>query len=288
MTFPDEIFPEDKIDPTVAGKDAEMSVEQTLGIVGHVKTSTKKRKNWRYLRQDVSDNLEAAETNIREFYGLPSSATVVHRGSEWAVWAAAGDPTSEAFEPEPESKPESHPILSEVLKNAPSGTALEIEAGARDAAFGEANAKKIDEKLRETWAYSTNNVEDLVAMRERYGAGPDAPVEMHTKGDIAAIWLGKGPPTRPAFPGESSVPAKVSQSTNGNGASSVIPVKVSPFAPAAALNDMGIKFYALSKEPLFTDGFRKFLLQVSDSLHAEAARMELSKVRQTFDGRKKP
>lgn len=340
MTFPDEIFPEDKIDPTVS-KDVKMSVEETLGVMGHVKAMTRKRKkNWRFLvQEDVSANdLDGAANKIREFYELPKSAPVAHQGNVWAVWAGEGGPTAAAFESEPEPLAVAYAgpavefeadqtLLAEVLKNAPPGTIVGEGDHAKTVAMLEAK------RLRETWAYSTKDIADQASMRERFQVRYDAPIELDPNGgDVAAIWLGKGAPTRPAFPDVAQLKSDVTKpngvvppgafssggardgslcSVCGEPAGSVLrhghsctgtshtshasevapddlpkPVRVSPFVPSAALNDMGLKLYGMSKEPVFNETFRKFLLQVSDSLHAEAARIELTKVRKSFDGRK--
>jgi hypothetical protein len=359
-TFPQDIFPEDRIDPTAGTKETEYHVERTLGVIGHVRGIAKKR-HWRYLRQEGVPAREAF-VKIREFYELPENAPVVCLKDDWAVWAGEGEPSGPAFEQEPhygtfpdEETLETRnghsavdPILAEVLKNAPPGTVLSagdekvviaIEAGEREAALKEAanakHAKKIDETLQETWAYSTKDIADHSAMRARYGARADAPIVTDQSGDIAAIWLGKGAPPRAAFPNPEidAMSRRLaahgfvsSKPTNGfveearrlsegvregrlcpvcgepkgsvlrpgvsctgeshpNALDYTAPPDVSPHVPSAALNDMGLKIYRLSRNVLFTVPFREYLLKVSDSLHAEAARMELAKVRKNFDSR---
>lgn len=105
MPLPEEIFPEDKIDPTAGTKENEYHVERTLGVVGHVRTIAKKRQ-WRYLVQEGVRPAEAMQ-KIRDFYQLPESALVVYQGDTWAVWSGEGEPSSKAFEPEtlPEATP---------------------------------------------------------------------------------------------------------------------------------------------------------------------------------------
>ena len=103
MTLPPEIFPEDNVDPTVK-KQNEMSVEDTLGIVNHIRSSTRRRRQaslWRYL---VVPPEEDGASRIQSTYGLPSTALTVRRGqgNEWAVWAGEEPPAFPAFEdPEP-------------------------------------------------------------------------------------------------------------------------------------------------------------------------------------------
>ena len=63
MTFPSEIFPEDKTDPTVK-KQNEMSIEDTLGIIGHVKRATRKR-SWRYFVVQPGEDGAAKVRRIR-------------------------------------------------------------------------------------------------------------------------------------------------------------------------------------------------------------------------------
>jgi len=359
-----EIFPEDKTDPTVTGK--EFHVEQTLGVMAHVRVIAKKRK-WQFLQIDSAD----AETTkkvtevggevsyIRSFYQLPETAAVTHKDGVWAVWSGEGEPTTEAF---PEYAPVDEGPGSEFLKglqarlgieqkaaefvkaqepgepvkegavalalsplaaeDSKERLLLEGESAARNAAYKRAQSDAAYETSSKSgqnaWAYSSIHVTDHVAMRRRYGTGNDAVIEMHPSGGIAAIWLGKNAPTRPAFPDVQPAPEGLGlRKQNGTNINdfhaepmppvpaavptvpapfldSLVPsdlpppVKVSGHVPSAALNEMGVKLYGLSKEPLYSAEFRQYLSKVSDSLHAEAARIELSKMRAKLDARDRP
>jgi len=393
-----EIFPEDKIDPTVEHK--EFHVEQTLGVMGHVRAIAKKRK-WQYLNE--SEMPEGASISfIRKFYSQPETAAVTQKDGVWAVWSGEGEPTDDAF---PEYTPIDEGPGSEFLKGlqarlgikpgeskegavvalpppAPDSVsvqlrAVEAETTARNAAFKRAKDDEAYESAskagQEVWAYSSIKIDDHVAMRRRYGTTNDAVIMMHPSGGIAAIWLGKGAPTRPAFPDvqqappglkvpdtgaptthsfpaedEGPFPAKAQPPTGvigailkdaqerKNGTSNTghvpptfpapvggspldefhaapmppvpppfidditpsktrpptddlpKPVKVSGHVPSAALNEMGVKLYGMSKEPLYSEKLRQYLANVSDSLHAEAARIELSKMREKLDARDRP
>jgi hypothetical protein len=362
MDIPKEVFPENKLDPTV-DKNVAMSVEQTMGVVNHLKVVTRKRRqNWRYLVQ--ADGTAAA---VRKFYELPENAPVIQQGNEWAAWAGTGEPDVEPFDPV-EVVPEetTATVLAEVLANAPPGTVTEMwdprtatekmnadktalkEAAARMAAYERARAGRIGKPdvSKETWAYSTNlppTAEAIEAMRERYGASADAPIEQHPDGDIVAIWLGKGAPPRSAFPevqrapagllripdtgtvtvhsfpveGEGPFPANTNpvpgvigallqdardardaKANGGNGNVTTpapapamtepppdLPKKVKIIVPETTLHDMALRLYGMSQESCFNEPLRKFLLHVSDSLHAEAGKLEVAKVRSNFNQR---
>jgi hypothetical protein len=341
-----EIFPEDKIDPTAGAKEEQYPVERTLGTMGHIRTIAKKRK-WQYLNEsEMPEGSSTAVSYIRKFYSQPETAAVTHKDGVWAVWSDEGEPTTEAF---PEYTAIDEGPGAEFLKSlqarlgveqkaaefvkaqTPSeptkegsvaalpvapyrDLAAESEVTARNAAIQRAKdnaayeaASKTDQ---EAWAYSTIDVSNYDAMRLRYGARNDAPIVPHPDQDIAAIWLGKGAPTRPAFPFAQPVNGHVTHPvpTSDNNTGSTPPTfpapvgptipaeqlprpvaraKVSPHVPSAPLNEMGIKFYDLSKEGAYSAEFRAWLLQVSDVLHAEAARIELAKMREKLDLRAK-
>jgi len=190
--------------------------------------------------------------------------------------------------------------------------AAEGERSSRNAAYKRAESDAAYEASvktdQEAWAYSTVDISNHDAMRLRYKTRENAPIATHPSMDIAAIWLGKGTPTRPAFPDVQPAPSGLK--TNGgplpNGTSLKdftpitphvthpnptndrdlpAPPKVSPHVPSAPLNELAIKLYYLSKEPLYTAEFRAWALRVSDSLHAEAARIELNAMRSKLDAR---
>jgi hypothetical protein len=115
MTLPTDIFPEDKIDPTVK-KQNEMSVEDTLGIIGHLRRATKNRSLWRYL---VVSGEEDGAAHVRVTYDLPATAPVAHKGQEWAVWAGEGAPSCPAFEEIETLQPEPLPIQPEPIQPEP-------------------------------------------------------------------------------------------------------------------------------------------------------------------------
>jgi hypothetical protein len=97
---PNEIFPDDRPDPTIDPKKSEMPVEDTLAIVNHVRVVARKRAAWRYLAIELNEGENVnPEKTIREKYEAPDTALVVHQGNTWAVWTGEGEPTSEAFEP---------------------------------------------------------------------------------------------------------------------------------------------------------------------------------------------
>jgi hypothetical protein len=88
---PAELFPEDKVDPTVTpGK--RYPVENTLAVMSHVRSVTKNRK-WLYL---MGADLDPKK--IRDFYKLTETAWVDQQGDTWAVWSGGGDPEFPAFE----------------------------------------------------------------------------------------------------------------------------------------------------------------------------------------------
>lgn len=207
MLIPKEIFPENKVDPTVDPKQHEMSVEQTLGAVGHVRSTTRKRgKNWRFLQntENLSDEQMAAK--IRDLFDLPNTARIFEKDNTWAAWIGEGTPDANPFGSDEAPEPDAV-VLKAIVEEAPPGTVLSV-AG------------------------------DLT--KSRNGSS-------HTTPDL---------------------PQKV---------------KVSPHVPSAALNDMGLRLYAMSKEQVYSEPFRKFLLQVSDAIHAEASKIDLVKVRASYD-----
>jgi hypothetical protein len=317
MPIPDEIFPQDKLDPTVSPQD--MSVERTLGVMSHVKAMTSKRRTgpqWRYQviepRPDHEDD-ESQPHTIRRTYGLPDTAFVANRGTEWAVWTGAGKPETDPFETfEEPPAPAPDALLAAVLASAPEGTgattaapqgtlspAAKKEADERMAAYESARLARLGAALQpsmDKWSYWTEGELTASALRTHFETRGDAPFILHPGGDIAAVWRGKGEPTRQAFPD----PIKFEPATtpkepapmpfqgirqiegdlDGYVGPAPEPVKVFKHAPSAALNEMGVKLYGLSQEPLYAEGFRKFLLQVSDALHAEAAKIELAKMRE--------
>jgi hypothetical protein len=299
MVSMDNIFPENTLDPTAGTKEQEYHVERTLGVMGHIRGIARKRK-WLFLQ--IGDEIDSKVSYIRDFYKLPT-APVTHKNGLWAIWSGDGEPTSEAFAEVGE--------LDEMVAAAPPGTfmvaiqeAADLKSTMDEVAKRKAGTPILD-AANETWAY-TSNIPEYVSddpvgafrkIRHRYKAarGDDAPVEIHPSGDIAAVWLGKGTPARPAFPGTQPLPK-----TNGHTAlvdappvgvpigeldapPPVKPIPVSPFAPGNALNKMGLELYGMSKEEVFSEEFRGYLRRVSDSMHAEAARFDLMKVRAGFD-----
>jgi hypothetical protein len=101
MVTPHEIFPEDKIDPTVDLKKFDMPVEDTLAIVNHLKVVKRRRAPWRFLQIEPNDprlKTSSPDVIIRRVYDLPPEATVAHQGNMWAAWAGGGKPTCEAFD----------------------------------------------------------------------------------------------------------------------------------------------------------------------------------------------
>jgi hypothetical protein len=341
-----EIFPEDKIDPTAGAKEEQYPVERTLGVMGHVRVIAKKRK-WQFLHESqmpegssTPNGSSGAVTFIRKFYSQPETAAVTHKDGVWAVWSDEGEPTTEAF---PEYTPVDEGPGSEFLKSLqarlgqkPSeptkegsvaalpaapyrDLAAEGEATARTAAFKRVESDEAYETAskagQEAWAFSSIKINDHAAMRRRYGTSNDAVIEMHPTGRLAAIWLGKSTPTRPAFPDVQPVAAAAvsyqpvpeytrHEQKNGNNGGPTppafpapigstdeqlpLPVKVSGHAPSAALNQMGVKLYGLSKEGIYSPQFREWLQRVSDGLHAEAARIELGLMRAKLDARDRP
>lgn len=319
MPIPDEIFPQDKLDPTVSPQD--MSVERTLGVMSHVKAVTSKRRTggqWRYLRVDPnSEPILDVARKVRETYGIPYPAPVVCQGDEWAVWTGEGEPTRPAFETfEEPPAPAPDALLAAVLASAPEGTgattaapqgtlspAAKKEADERMAAYESARLARLGAALQpsmDKWSYWTEGELTASALRTHFETRGDAPFILHPGGDIAAVWRGKGEPTRQAFPdpikfetattpkepapmpfqGIRQIEGDLNGYVTGELPVEPVPVKVFKHAPSAALNEMGVKLYGLSQEPLYAEGFRKFLLQVSDSLHAEAAKIELAKMRE--------
>lgn len=295
-SFPEDIFPEDKKDPTAGAKEPEYHVERTLGVMGHVRTIAKKRK-WLFLQIEAGSTKAGEVSHIREFYKLPN-APVTHQNGMWAIWSGEGEPTVEAF-PETDE--------NEMAAAASPGTvvatqeAADLKATMDEVAKRKAGTLILDE-ANETWAYTSNTSSPIGEIRRRFKAGASAPFEVHPSGDIAAVWLGKGAPARPAFPAEAGrIPNGHPAISNGHAAPvtpgitqldgtleapatpAVKPVSVSPFAPGNALNEMGLKLYGMSKEEVFSDDFRAFLKRCSDSLHAEAARFDVAKVRASFD-----
>ena len=200
----------------------------------------------------------------------------------------------------------------------------ESEATARAAAFkrvaSEESYETASKAGQEAWAFSSINIYDHAAMRRRFGTGHDAVIEMHPTGRLAAIWLGKSKPTRPAFLDVQPAPEGLHKNgtlPNGTNLDDFHaapmppvpppfidditpsktrpptddlprPVKVSGHVPSAALNEMGVKLYGMSKEHLYSEKLRQYLANVSDSLHAEAARIELGKMREKLDARDRP
>jgi hypothetical protein len=288
MTLPIDIFPEDTTDPTVDPKKFDMSVEETLGIVGHVRAATRKRPAWRKLKIEHADpRLEGGNVTPKELicrtYELPETAPIVRQDDIWAVWAGDGEPTCPAFDQEEEETVSPVQVRAQVDRNVE--TVAMLEAGERTIALDEAsrkaNAERINSALKETWAYSTKDIGDHVALRSRHRAKPGAIIEKHPNGDIEAIWLGIGSPSRPAFPElRAREPAPMPfQDVNANGNSRV---KVSS-VPETTLHDMGLKLYGLSQEQVFSEKTRSILLRISDELHAEASKIETARVRKNFD-----
>jgi hypothetical protein len=264
-----EVFPEDPTDPTVKKDREKMTVNETLGAMGHIKASTRSRK-WRFMTgQDVT------EEKIRAAYDLPETAQVVRRGVEWAVWSGDGEPTSDPFEGQdtitvPSPAPDDG--LGQLI-------AAGVSPEAVKAVFGATSTSEILESRKmygqenDVWAYSSN-VDGALQLRKRYER-PDAPIAEHPTGGIYAIWLGDGPPTRPAFPG-----AAVKSSVKPE------PVK-SATIPENALHDAGLKLYKMSCDPVFSvdEQLRRKLLQMSDILHAEAARFEVARIRAALENK---
>jgi len=97
---------------------------------------------------------------------------------------------------------------------------------------------------------------------------------------IAAVWVGEGLPTKPAFPttrlraGRDSEPTTKDQPFRR--------VKVTS-VPESALHEMGLQLYSMSKEDVFSVSLRAVLLEMSNALHAEAGKIETARVRAVFD-----
>jgi hypothetical protein len=176
---PEDVCPDDQIDPSLPGYKP-MHVEQTLTIMRGIRPIKKKRL-WLYYRATPEDlgltDIEM-EAKIREKFSLIRSeaspwlpprvlcqpnAKIEHCRDEWAIWSGPGEPTEPAFEPDEE--------------------------------------RVVDGKVERvsSWYYSSIHLtEDTI--RKAFQAPEDAPVFKHPIHDLLAVWIGSGPPTRPAFP----------------------------------------------------------------------------------------
>jgi hypothetical protein len=238
--------------------------------------------------------------------GLQARLGVEQRAAEYAKAQTPGEPTKEgAVAFAGGTGLNDHSVRDFDAESEATARNAAIKRAESDAAYAAASKMGQD-----AWAFSSLDITNHDAMRARYKTRADAPIEMHPTGGVAAIWLGDGEPTRPAFPDVQPVGNRLhSERKNGTHDAGthigtppafptppiLIPVdqlpkpamkaKVSPHAPSAPLNEMGIKFYDLSKETVYSPEFRAWLQRVSDTLHAEAARIELSKMREKRDAR---
>jgi len=181
-----ETFPESKFDPTTDLP--EMHVEQTLRIVGHVQRIARER-GWRFLTSTPPSEVDlvgykVTPESIREFYKTPSEAPVFQDGPRFAVWVGEGtpEPTEGPFAEEKEKETTTN-------GNGATYTAAPPEAWAGGATIP-------------SWRYVSCAIAATEKdVRAKLGAPDNAPVRFHADGDLAAVWFGPLPPTKPAFPG---------------------------------------------------------------------------------------
>jgi hypothetical protein len=87
------LFPDDRPDPT-SKEPEDYPVHQTLGIIGHIRSATRKR-HWRYIRTDSIASARAA-------FSVTEDTPISHHDGCYAVWMGPGTPPADdpAFEVE--------------------------------------------------------------------------------------------------------------------------------------------------------------------------------------------
>lgn len=275
------IFPNDQPDPTIGDKEPTYPVERTLGVIGHLSKTTKaRRQGWMYMRLVEAGPLgpdTSPISRVRKFFaeelkdrGLDANTASVVRSPElslpdhenkitreWAIWGGTGEPDREAFEKVTLGNNDSPPIKPALGNN---GSIAEV-------------TNLIEKRLTDSkpaatprWAYTSKRPLDAESVRARFNR-PNARVVWDPSPEatsaVAAIWLGEGEPTSPAFPYTSSGRSKPPFSATNEGEGplpSAEPTEARPTEPEFR-HSLEIK---LGKNRLEVFGSREFVERALD------------------------
>jgi len=300
---PDNIFPVEKLDATIKSQD--VSVEETLGMVGHVRALTRKRNQWRYVNVEEPIRFppskpgeepryltkeNASAVTVREFFELPVTAAVYHNGHSWAAWAGKGDPTTDAFEKD-------EPIVTEGVTTSSitqeiaerwardSGNSKDVDAQAsrprlaaelvagKTAETGNASETGNTRETGNAWYYSSK-ILTARELRAHFGFSAEAPFQLNQQGDIAAVWSGTAPPGKDAFPVVSTIRTESRSEARER--------EVDLLNPEDELHAIAMRLFELSERNVdnwYGVVLRDQLLPLSDQLHAHASRVTIARKR---------